>query len=297
MSFDFKEIAQANTGSGDQDLFELFCRDFLSKLGFEILENPSRGSDGGLGKDLIVIERKNGYTGIDEVQWLVSCKHFAHSGKSVGTEDEKEITDRVIATGSDGFMGFYSTLPSSGLNAKFQGIKENSNISVFYFDRAKIEEELTEKDYLVKLALRYFPKSTSKWLEAIKLKIDVFDIGKDEVVRGTGTFDFYKGGPGGPGWDIDFHWQIVSIKRDEKYITPYRDTLIARISGIEYNAIDRLFLEKQDFSGTKINGSGGEKNEIYPGAIFAFKRKDGIYAKIIIKEVGYDLHFKYETFV
>lgn len=54
MLLDFKEIPQANTGSGLQDTFELFTRDFLQYLGYRILENPNRGADGK--KDMIVEE-------------------------------------------------------------------------------------------------------------------------------------------------------------------------------------------------------------------------------------------------
>ena len=52
MILDFKEIPQANLGSGLQDTFELFARDFLSYLGYRIIQDPDRGADGK--KDLIV---------------------------------------------------------------------------------------------------------------------------------------------------------------------------------------------------------------------------------------------------
>lgn len=40
MVLDFKEIPEANTGSGLQDTFELFTRDFLSFLGYRIIQDP-----------------------------------------------------------------------------------------------------------------------------------------------------------------------------------------------------------------------------------------------------------------
>lgn len=295
MSIDFKEIALANTGAGDQDIFELFARDFLSKLGFEIKEDPARGSDGGTGKDLLVIEYKHGYTGIEKIQWLVSCKHKAHSGGSVGVADEIAITDRVIATGSRGFMGFYSTIPSSGLSTKFEGIKANSEIKIFYFDRAKIEEELTERDYLVKLAMRYFPVSTSEWLKLVSTQIKYSHQGLEAIVRGTWTFDFVKGGPGDV-WICDFHWQIVSIKTDEKYISPHNGTQLTVISGIKFNDIDKNYLKIQNYSTKNIPGQKGDNCELFTGTILGFKRKDGVFAKMIILEVDYSLKFKYQTY-
>ena len=110
---DFKEIPQANLASGEQDTFELFARDFLDLYGFEVLSGPDRGSD--LGRDLIVLERRTGVGGETQVRWLVSCKHKAHSGQSVGLSDEQDISDRLRAHGCNGFIGFYSTLPAASL--------------------------------------------------------------------------------------------------------------------------------------------------------------------------------------
>jgi hypothetical protein len=39
----------------------------------------------------------------------VSCKHFAHAGRSVGIDDEPSIIDRVRAHSCQGFLGIYST--------------------------------------------------------------------------------------------------------------------------------------------------------------------------------------------
>lgn len=47
MIIDFKEIPQANKGGGNQDSFELFAQDFFEYLGYEIVEQPFRGADGG----------------------------------------------------------------------------------------------------------------------------------------------------------------------------------------------------------------------------------------------------------
>jgi Holliday junction resolvase-like predicted endonuclease len=93
MTLDFKEIPQGNIANGQQDTFELFARDFFEKLGFEILQHPSRGADGK--KDLIVMEVIKSKTGIIKIKWLVSCKHKAHSGKSVSEDDEINILERI----------------------------------------------------------------------------------------------------------------------------------------------------------------------------------------------------------
>lgn len=58
---DFKEIAQGNISNGEQDSFELFAREFMELLGYEVLSGPDRGSD--LGRDIIVQEARTGISG------------------------------------------------------------------------------------------------------------------------------------------------------------------------------------------------------------------------------------------
>ena len=115
---DFKEIAEAK-GSSDPDSFELFARDFLKHLGFKTISHPNRGQDEG--SDLIVEELRTGPGGETTIRWLVSCKHYAHSGRSVKPGDEPNIRERVETQNANGFMGFYSTLASSGLGKLLAG--------------------------------------------------------------------------------------------------------------------------------------------------------------------------------
>jgi hypothetical protein len=159
-AIDFKEIPEAHLGGGLQDTFELFARDFLSHLGYTIVEDPSRGADGG--KDVVVIERRSGVGGETIVRWLVSCKHKAHSGSSVTPQDEANIRDRIEANYCDGFIGFYSTLPSSGLSDAIKGLSAKAEAQTF--DREKIESYLLKSPDGLHLAKRYFPKSIAKWI-------------------------------------------------------------------------------------------------------------------------------------
>jgi len=139
---------------------------FLEKLALMLSNEPARGADGG--KDLIVLERRTGILGETEVRRLVSCKHFAHNqkgkkGKSVSTDDEQNILDRVKSKNCDGFIGFYSTLPSSGLDNNLRGL--SSKISYHVFDWAKIEKLIVGYYNREQLFLRYFPESYKKWKE------------------------------------------------------------------------------------------------------------------------------------
>jgi len=155
---DFKEIPEAHIATGEQDKFELFARDFFAHLDYKILREPGRGADGGA--DIIIEEERKGISGNTSVKWLVSCKHKAHSGASVSKTDESEIRDSVEANDCQGFIGFYSTIPSSGLISKVEGIEA---IEHQFFDSSKIEQMLLASSRGVEIAERYFPDSYASW--------------------------------------------------------------------------------------------------------------------------------------
>src|SRR5579859_5125301 len=98
---DFKEIPFAHASGGDLDAFELFAREVLTFIGYTIVEDPSRGPDGG--KDLIVSESRKGVGGETRIRWLVSCKHKAASKKAIGVGDEPSILERVKCKRCQGF--------------------------------------------------------------------------------------------------------------------------------------------------------------------------------------------------
>ena len=136
---DFTEIQDGET-------WELFARDFLQEMGFFIETSPDRGPDGG--KDIIVTEELKGSLGNYKFRWLVSCKNFAKGNKSVQETDEINIQERVDGFGADGFIGFYSTLPASGLNSRLNQLRKNGKIKDFkIFDHKLIE------NYLVRLVV------------------------------------------------------------------------------------------------------------------------------------------------
>ena len=156
---DFKEIAQANNPNGKQDLFEMFARELLEAMGFKIIRGPTRGPDDR--KDMIVSEKRPGTLGTTEVKFLVSCKHLAHSGKSVGNAEEPDIIGRLRNNGCKGFIGFYSTIISSSLERELHSSRENNQsdfIELSILDRAKINEWLHSSSQTKKVLKRYFPE-------------------------------------------------------------------------------------------------------------------------------------------
>jgi hypothetical protein len=128
----------------DADSFELFARDFFQDvLKFKIMQNPSRGADGG--KDLLVEEQLTGNLFDDKIIWLVSCKHNIHSGKSVSPEIEQNITDRIKQHKADGFISFYSTLASSGLGNRLKNLDENKTVEVFTVCKGRCDNILSHR--------------------------------------------------------------------------------------------------------------------------------------------------------
>jgi len=125
-ALDFKEIGLPQTASC-ADQFELFAREFLEYKGFKVIEGPDRGADGG--RDSIVTERRIGPGGETTVRWLVSCKHKAHGGASVSPSDEPNIRDRLETRECDGFIGFYSTIVSTGLFQILSSFPQDMNTS------------------------------------------------------------------------------------------------------------------------------------------------------------------------
>lgn len=166
---DFREIPEANVSGGDQDRFELFARDFLEYMGYKAVSGPDRGADGG--RDILLEEVRPGVGGITKLKWLVSCKHFAHSGRSVGVDDENSIVDRVKSKSCDGFICFLSTLPSSGLVNRLEGL--GKEVSHNIFDHEKIENSLLRSGDGIKLAERYFPLSMATFKRENPEKVDI----------------------------------------------------------------------------------------------------------------------------
>ncbi len=128
---DYKEIKGG-------EAWELFCRDYLVAQGLVVKIPPDRGPDGG--RDLLVKEQLKGMLATRPFTWLVSCKHYAESEKSVGVNDETNIVDRLTQHQADGFIGFYSTIASSALVDRLTKLHDQGKIKAFeIYDGARIE--------------------------------------------------------------------------------------------------------------------------------------------------------------
>ncbi|MBE7376492.1 restriction endonuclease [Pseudomonas lopnurensis] len=160
-ALNFKEIAPAHKGT-ERDQFELFARDFLEAEGFSVVVGPDRGQDAG--RDLIVSEIRFGPGGQSEYRWLVSCKHKAGSGESVGHNEDINLRDRLGTHRCNGFIAFYSTVASSTLATHLKALLPEYGLLVF--DNELIEAKLLDSPKGRALAARYMPVSFQRWVLA-----------------------------------------------------------------------------------------------------------------------------------
>jgi hypothetical protein len=209
---DFREIPSSKGGKEGQDAWALFAREFFDAIGVKAEEGPDRGPDSG--RDLILVERRIGTLGTGEHRWLVSCKHHAHSSKSVYDSDEVDILGRLRKFKADGFIAFYSTVPSSGLSRTLERVKGDFGVEVY--DCERIERVLLDNPALKRVFERFFPKSCAMYTrehiapKAVgdsRLRIRCSVCGKDLVRERNGIFAFGdRVGKGREVETVDVYW-------------------------------------------------------------------------------------------
>ncbi|MCF2716842.1 restriction endonuclease [Paenibacillus sp. UKAQ_18] len=150
---DFKEIGV------DGNDFELLIRELLFSMGMKTYWS-GKGPDGG--KDLLCIETLKSKLLTTEKHWLVQCKHFAHSDRSVGGGEIDNIIDLCGQHSATGYMLVCSTYPSSSLVKKLKEINENPkyDLSTLCLDGAAIERMLSTPTTW-NIAQRFFPNSAN----------------------------------------------------------------------------------------------------------------------------------------
>ena len=155
---DFKEIPRADRGT-HRDTFEMFAREVLVAGGFKIVEEPDRGAD--FGRDLIAEERRSGPGGSNTRRWLISCKHTIHGNKAVSAKEDAGVTDRLTAHKCQGFLAFYSMLPSTGLGHILRSLPDGCEY--LQYDCERIERELLSDAAGEAIARRFMPISFARW--------------------------------------------------------------------------------------------------------------------------------------
>jgi formylglycine-generating enzyme required for sulfatase activity len=101
--------------------FELLCEDLLQAMGFTVEAKVARGPD--LGKDIIAAQTVTDRAGFSEThRYLVECKHYAGSGKSVQERDIGSPVARMGTHNCDRYILVTSTVPSEKVRAQLAGI-------------------------------------------------------------------------------------------------------------------------------------------------------------------------------
>lgn len=76
---DFREIDANN-----YDEWEQFSECLLREMGYVVVQPPGSGADGG--KDMVVADCS------DTCKYIVSCKHFANRGKTIGASGGRQTS-------------------------------------------------------------------------------------------------------------------------------------------------------------------------------------------------------------
>ena len=104
--------------------FELFCEDLLKAVGFIIESRPGRGP--GQGKDIICSRYLDDeFDGRQVQRFLVECKQFASSGKSVYENDTRNIVERAIRNQCDHYLLITSTVAGVSVRDQIESIDRN----------------------------------------------------------------------------------------------------------------------------------------------------------------------------
>jgi hypothetical protein len=151
---DFKELPE------DGIKFEQLIRELLVLEGFDT-HWTGVGQDGG--RDLVVTEKLIGDLSEYERKWLISCKHSAVSGKSLGREKAGNITEDCRAIGAEGYILVTSTQPTASLITRLEDIELKQKIITKFWDSIEIEKRLL-KPNTFSLIHTFFPESSKNYM-------------------------------------------------------------------------------------------------------------------------------------
>lgn len=136
--------------------FEQFVRELLLRSDFEV-HWTGVGPDAG--RDLIIIETVEGPLATFKRKWMVSCKHYASSGRSVGLDDVRNIVDECEAVGASGYLLACSTQPSASVVKRFEELEATRKIIIRYWDGVELEKRLYSPRTFPLISL-FFPLSS-----------------------------------------------------------------------------------------------------------------------------------------
>jgi len=161
MEIDFKILTPEKFEYLIKDIFIEFQNQYHKGKNKEFpilnIESPGRGQDKGI--DLKIITRIFDGICYFERLWIVQCKHFAKSNKSVSESDLdkscrfKNVVDK---TNADGYLLICSTRPSSSLKETFDDLtKINDKIKYIVWGENEVKNLIIKMPTIIK---KYFLK-------------------------------------------------------------------------------------------------------------------------------------------
>jgi hypothetical protein len=149
---DFSEISEDGTQ------FELLIREILFSLNYHVIWSGV-GADGG--RDLLVREELQSIFGRRFFTWLVQCKHFAKSKRSVGVKDLDNVVDSCVQHCADGYLLVSSTYVSSAVVNRLEAINadRSKHLATNFWDCTILERLLSTPDNWG-IAQRFTPVSS-----------------------------------------------------------------------------------------------------------------------------------------
>ena len=142
--------------------FEQLIRELIHREGYDDITWTGQGPDGG--RDLLFSENLVGSLSQCNRRWVVSCKHNAHSGKSVGISDIDGIIDSCKSVKAGGFILACSTHPSAAVVTRLKEIQENNEIITKIWDGVHLTNKLISPNCYSLLNI-FFPSCelNKKW--------------------------------------------------------------------------------------------------------------------------------------
>ena len=137
--------------------FERLVREMLLVEGYRPYWT-GKGPDGG--RDLICEEERPSAFRPDVRRWLIECKHFAGSGRSVGVDDLGDIYTKCAQHNANGYLLVCSTQPSSSVISRLEALctSQQQRLPTAYWDGVHLERMLSAPR-LWSVCQRFLPMS------------------------------------------------------------------------------------------------------------------------------------------
>jgi hypothetical protein len=98
--------------------FEALVSQLLDALDYRILEKPAVGVDGG--RDILVERSLKDVMGERKERVIVQCKHYAHSGKTIGDKEIGVWENAMKRYRARGYLLVTDTRPTENLSRSFR---------------------------------------------------------------------------------------------------------------------------------------------------------------------------------